>query len=602
MNARDYSLTLARAVQSDLTALPPHHADVVMMVDDEPIMTDLIESHLAEAGYDGFVACNDPTQAMSMLRRLKPGVLLLDLMMPRLSGFEILGMVRADPELAYTPVIVLTATNSPAAKLQALEVGATEFLTKPVDASELVLRLRNTLALKREQDRLANVDGPTGLPNRAAFLRMLQGMARRDAVEPLAVLHLQIEAAREMRETLGQAATDRLLHAVSRRLTHCVRHGALAQNCWDVLLDGESDGIARVGSDEFVLVLRQLGGPDDATRMAKVVLAEFAQPFTLDGLQVLATPCIGIAMLPEDGNDAERLLQYADQACSQARQQGRGRCAFFSPELNARSIERLTLGHQLGPGIEQGELRLFYQPKVDLRSGRITGAEALVRWQHPQLGLLAPTRFIGLAEESGLVVRLGDWVLREACRQCAEWARSGRQIDMAVNVSRAQLEDGARFVATARAALEEAGLPPERLCIELTESQLMGDAESTLALLQQIKALGVSVAIDDFGTGYSSLSYLKRFPVDELKVDRSFIMDLDAAAGDRERAILQTIVSLGHSLGMGIVAEGVETLAQLEAVKAAGCEVFQGFLFSKPVPAEEWNSVWTSAGRGSVGQ
>ena len=558
---------------------------LVMMVDDEALLTDVIQSHLEDAGYSRFVSCNDPVNALSLIASHRPDILLLDLMMPRVSGFDILDAVRADPELQYIPIIVLTAASDPATKLRALEIGATEFLAKPVDASELVLRVRNTLAFKQYQDRLAYEDAVTGLPNRSRFVRRvdetLPALLARKA--NMALLHITCGQFRTTRDTLGSRAADSLLRQASHRLSQVqgveTGHDAASRLHAEPLL------AARVGDQDFALVQTDLAHADGAALLAKEVLQAFSAPFEVEGHEIFLTPSVGISLAPTDGQYAEALLNSANLACAKSiNSNGKSRYEFFSEELTARSLERLTVTNQLRRALENEELRLHYQPKVCLRTGRIVGAEALVRWQHPEHGLLLPGRFIGVAEESGLIGPLGEWVTREAIRQATTWYRQGMDtLTISINASRPQFEEGT-LCPLLYDLLTQTQLPPEWLIVELTESLLVNDAHKAMQQMQQIRSLGVSLSIDDFGTGYSSLSYLKRFPANELKIDRSFIIDLQTHVTDR--AIAETIVTLGHSLGMKVVAEGVETSDQMQILQNMGCDVFQGFLFSKAVPPE----------------
>jgi EAL domain-containing protein (putative c-di-GMP-specific phosphodiesterase class I) len=291
-------------------------------------------------------------------------------------------------------------------------------------------------------------------------------------------------------------------------------------------------------------------------------------------------------MAPTDGRDFATLLQGAELALTRVRQQGMLTYGFASPEAGARSYERMALGFQLRGATQRDELRLHYQPKVDLSTGRIVGAEALVRWEHPQHGLLSPGRFIPLAEELGIVGQIGEWVLQAACQEAASWARAGRPgLKIAVNIAMPMFV-GDRFVNLVTQATRSTGLSPDLLVLELTESMLMDDAPGAIALMHELKAIGVALSIDDFGTGYSSLSYLKRFPIDELKVDRSFVADLPG--GPADTAIVKTIVALGQSLGMTVTAEGVETDPQRDLLRQLGCDLYQGFVFSKPVPAADF--------------
>lgn len=566
----------------------PWDEALVMMVDDEELLTDVIQTHLEDAGYMRFVACNEPTEALTLIKARRPDVLLLDLMMPKVSGFDILAAVRADPDLQYTPVVVLTAASDPATKLRALELGATEFLAKPVDASELVLRMRNTLAFKRYQDRLAYVDHVTGLANRDRFTRRLEGLlphtlARRDGA--MGLLHLSCDQVRQTRETLGPRAADSLLRQVALRLA-----GLLASLPGMARLSTEALDLARVGDHDFALLIPDLAHAENAADLAKQCLQALAEPIEVDGHPIFLSASIGIALAPADGRHADSLLKSADMACSKAlASNGKTRYEFFSEEMTARSLERLTLTHQLRRALERDELRLHYQPKVCLQTGTIKGAEALVRWQHPEHGLLLPGRFITVAEESGLIGDIGAWVLDEACRQARLWREEGLEhLKIAVNVARPQFEDG-QLCTRLQHLLKSTGLPPSWLMMELTESMLVQDAAKALQQMHDLRALGVGLSIDDFGTGYSSLSYLKRFPASELKIDRSFIIDLPKH--DKDRAIVQTVVTLGHSLGMDVVAEGIETPEQHRILQHIGCDVFQGFLFSKAVPPEQFDAL-----------
>ncbi len=563
----------------------PAASAVIMMVDDEPLITEVTQTYLEEAGYRHFVACHDPREALALMRLHRPAMVMLDLMMPQVSGFEVLEQARADEQLKYTPIVVLTSASGPETKLRALELGATEFLSKPVDPSELVLRVRNTLAFKLYQDRLANLDTVTGVSNRQTFTRDLrEAMVRcTEHDSQLALLQVDLEQFRQTRETLGPQAADALLKAIARRLAQILRIHLGSNGAPLHMADGR---IGRLGNQEFGVLLKPLSNPKSAATLAERVLSELSRPFIVQGHQIFVTPAVGIALFPSDGLEAESLIRNADLACSKAAQGGRQSYAFFSEELTVRSLERLTLTNELRRALGNDELRLHYQPKLCVKTGRIIGAEALVRWQHPEHGLLPPGRFIPLAEESDLIVDVGAWVLATACREAARWSHAGLgSIKVAVNVSKAQFESG-KLYELLRLCLAESGLPPSSLMIEITESVLVSDSEGTRDLMSLITELGVALSIDDFGTGYSSLSYLKRLPVGELKVDRSFIVDLLHSREDV--AIVRTVVALGQSLGMAVVAEGVESEDQLDALRDLGCDHYQGFYFSKALPNEQF--------------
>ncbi len=558
----------------------------VMMVDDEPLMTELIQAHLEDEGYSNFVSTNDPHQTMALLARNEPGVVLLDLMMPGLSGFDLLELIRGQRAFRYIPVIVLTAATGSETKLRALQLGATDFLSKPVDASELVLRVRNALAFRQYHTRMVNFDVATGLPNQRLFERSL-GAVLDNARLPagsVALLNVTVPDCREVRETFGQTAADRLAKTLAERLSRISElHAAGLPS--EMRLD-RGPSVARLSGEAFAILLEGMASAESVEAVAKQIVSELSAAVPHGDHEVVPTPCIGIAVAPNDGETAEALLTAAEIARTQAQQRGGAGYMFFSAELSARSLERLTLGSQLRHAVARGELRLHYQPKVDIRTGRINGAEALLRWQHPEHGLVQPGRFISLAEELGLIGEIGNWVIGRACHDASRWLRQGLgEIKIAVNVAQPQFVDGL-LCTVLRKALAASGLPARLLVVELTESMLMGDAAAALATIHEMKEIGISLSIDDFGTGYSSLSYLKRLPVDELKIDRSFVMDLPG--GPADVAIVRTIVSLGHNLGMRVVAEGVETDEQLQTLRMLDCDTFQGFLFSRPLAEDRF--------------
>lgn len=558
----------------------------VMMVDDEPLMTDLIQAYLEDAGYANFVVTNDPRQAMDLLRREDPGVLLLDLMMPHISGFELLTQIRGDRTLRYTPVIVLTAATGADAKLRALQLGVTDFLSKPVDESELVLRLRNTLAFHQYHKRLVDFDAVTGLANQRLFDRTVEDMVlRRGLVGGLvALFSINVPQCRQLRDSAGQNAADGLAQTIARRLERFASE-YLQQS---VLASGSERGnrVARLGTANFCVVREGLADTEAAENIAKRILALLGEPLMVGQHELAPGAWIGVALSPADGDLSEELRKSAALAMAQAQQQTHPTFLFASAELNARSYERLALGSALRGAAQRGELRLHYQPKLDVTGNRIIGAEALVRWHHPDMGLIAPLRFITLAEELGLIHDIGRWVMQTACRDCAQWTRDGLgDLKVAINVAKPQFERGG-LRDDLRAEMAAAGLRPAQVVVELTESMLMDDVDNSRAMMHELKDLGVTLSIDDFGTGYSSLSYLKSFPLDELKIDRSFINDLPDAASDV--AIVRAVIDLGHSLGMSVIAEGIETVGQLACIQKLGCDNYQGFLFSRPVPVDQF--------------
>ena len=558
----------------------------IMMVDDEPLMTDLIQTYLEDEGYANFVTTNDPRDALALLRREEPGVLLLDLMMPQMSGFEVLEAMRAEPAFRYTPVIVLTASTGADAKLRALRLGATDFLAKPVDASELVLRVRNTLAYRQYHVRLINFDAATGLPKEHLFDRSINVLLeqREHVGGSVALFGIDVPEYRQLRETVGQAAADRLAQTLARRMDRFANdHSALCKAGEPVT---PAARVGRLGADHFGLLVD--GQPDAAAIevLAKHLVALLSEPIDLGAHDIVATPWLGVAVAPADGTSAEVMRKGAEMAATHARSRGVARYEFASAELNVRLYERLKLGSQLRGAVQRGELLLHYQPKMDMATDGVVGAEALVRWQHPERGLLQPGQFIALAEELGLIAGIGEWVIRQACHDAAAWMQAGYSgLKLAINVAKPQFmsSDLCRVL---RRATADAGIPAAQIVIELTESMLMDNVMNAIALMHEMKDLGVTLSIDDFGTGYSSLSYLKRFPLDELKIDRSFVTDLPGRSADV--AIARTVIELGHSLGMTVTAEGVEKQAQHDCLAALGCDMYQGYLYSEPLPGDEF--------------
>ncbi len=425
-------------------------------------------------------------------------------------------------------------------------------------------------------NRLANYDSLTGLPNRALLQDRLDQaiaqaqLAKRGEPRHVALMFLDLNRLKQVNDSLGHAWGDRVIQLTAERLAALV---------------GPQVTISRHVGDQFALLFSQLNGSRAAAAMAERLLQVVQEPLVLEDQNISMTASIGISLFPDDGDDSAALLRNGDSALHHAKQSGRGNFQFYRDEMNAASLERLVFEQSLRHALERGELELFYQPQFAFADGRLVGMEALLRWRHPTLGLVPPDRFIPLAEETGLIVPIGRWVLQEACRQALAWSRQFQApLRMAVNLSANQFdaEDLAKVV---RAALQQSGLPPAQLELELTESTLMRDADLATSTLRELKGLGVLLAVDDFGTGYSSLTYLRRFPLDTLKIDRSFVLDMERDAN--AKAITQAVVALGRSLGLTTVAEGVETPEQQTILRDLQCTLAQGYLFSRPVPAQD---------------
>jgi diguanylate cyclase (GGDEF)-like protein/PAS domain S-box-containing protein len=435
-------------------------------------------------------------------------------------------------------------------------------------------------------------DSLTGLPNRQFFNEQFEhslALAQRLKL-PLAVLVLDIDRFQRINDTFGHGVGDRLLKETAARLSRTLRDADYLSRAADA---PDAHNVARLGGDEFTIMLASLAQAEDVAKVARRLLEAVAQPLQFDGQEVVVTASVGIAVYPADGTDTETLLGNADSAMYFAKEQGKNDYQFFSASMNARSFQKLSLENDLRKALERGELVLHYQPKVDAGNGRIAGVEALVRWNHPELGMVSPADFIPLAEETGLIVPIGEWVLGEACRQLAIWHAAGFD-DLTVAVNMASPNFAQKdFVERVRASIRAAGITPGGVEIEVTESVLMQDVEATIATLKALKHAGLRLSVDDFGTGYSSLSYLKRFPIDILKIDRSFVRDV---IGNREdAAITSAIIALARSLDMQVVAEGVETAQQAAFLRHKGCHLMQGYFFGHPVAAAEMGALLTAS-------
>jgi diguanylate cyclase (GGDEF)-like protein/PAS domain S-box-containing protein len=437
--------------------------------------------------------------------------------------------------------------------------------------------------IKEAQDKLeytAHHDALTGLPNRLLFRdRLEQALAAaRRTGESVALLFVDLDRFKLINDTLGHDAGDLLLQAVAQRLVGCLR---------------EEDTVARMGGDEFVVIQKGVCHPDDAALLATRMLTEINRPLSLAGHEIVVSLSIGISLYPLDGGDTSALLKNADAAMYRAKEKGRNCYQYYANEMSGAGLERLELESDLCQALQRAELQVHYQPQVDLASGRIVGAEALVRWQHAARGMIPPAVFIPMAEDNGMIGHIGDWVLNTACADARAWQLAGLPpLRVAVNVSGRQIGND-HVVDKVAAALKNSGLAPQFLEVEVTESVVMQDAAQAISTLHALQDMGVALAIDDFGTGYSSLSYLKRFPINKLKIDKSFIDGLEDAPDDA--AIAVAIIAMAHSLGHTVIAEGVETEAQVEFLRAHGCDEMQGYFFSCPVPVEQFVEILKSA-------
>lgn len=445
-------------------------------------------------------------------------------------------------------------------------------LRRQVESLEHVVtaRTEGLEAANRQLRHLATHDALTGLPNRVLFEdRLAQAIAHADRdAHQCAVMVLDLDRFKLVNDSLGHRAGDELLNEVAHRLTGVVR---------------SVDTVARMGGDEFMLIVNPVSERQDAVELARRAIATLAAPIRISGVDLHTSSSVGIAFYPADSASAESLIAHADAAMYCAKQRGRNNLQCFEPGMDRITRERVKLESDLHEALARQQFELYYQPKVDTATECIHSAEALIRWRHPERGLIMPNDFIPIAEECGLIVAIGEWVLREASRECKAWQREGlAPMRVAVNVTASQFRHG-NLLSVIREAVADVGLEPRYLELEITESAVMTNPEESAGILEQLSRMGVLVSVDDFGTGYSSMSYLRRFPIDKLKIDRGFVKDLMTRAEDA--SIVQAIISLAHSLRLKVVAEGVETPEQLDSLRSMGCDQYQGFHFSAPLPA-----------------
>ncbi len=496
--------------------------------------------------------------------------IITDLHLPDSDGIDTLRELAAvAPEV---PLIVLTHCDDDPFALELLKHGAQDYLVKGQSGGPLILKTIRYAIERKESDQhfafLSHYDKLTGLANRELFRdRLHQAMSRSERAGKLvALLFLDLDRFKSVNDTLGHLAGDELLVEVASRLKTCVR---------------KSDTIARLGGDEFTVILEGLDAPADAEIVCRKIIRSLEAPLMLQNHEIYVTTSIGVTFFPSDDIDLNGLLRNADAAMYRAKEEGRNKFHLFTADLSARAVKRMGIESALRHAVDRQEFFVVYQPKISVQTGEVLGAEALLRWENPQRGLVSPVDFIPVAEDTGLIVTIGEWVLRRACADIRKWHAAGfEHVSVAVNLSARQFRHG-ELVEVVRQALQESGIAPRQLELEITESLLMDDTEASQVALNELKALGTSIYLDDFGTGYSSLAYLKKFPIDGLKIDSSFIRDLPGDA-DGE-AITQAILALSQALRLKVVAEGVENEAQFDFLRRAGCGVVQGYYFSKPL-------------------
>ena len=568
----------------------------ILVIEDEEFVRENIVELLDAEGFE-VISAENGHDGVDLAKVMVPDLILCDVMMPGLDGYSVLAALRQESLTAAVPFIFLTAKATKADFRQGMELGADDYLTKPFTRAELLgaitSRLKKQTAVqqryhtelqqaKEQLNYLIHNDSLTKLPNRLALRDRFKQVQPTDSSNEqlVTVLSVGLDRFNQINDNLGHAVGDLLIKAVAERLTACVADG---------------NTVARLTADQFAIILANTQHKKEAGIIAETILESLSQTFALAGQEIFITASIGIALYPRDGTEIEQLLNHANTAMAKAKQQGGDQYEFYTPALNIGSSDRLALQTGLRHALERQELQVYYQPQLDLKTGQIIGAEALVRWQHPERGLVSPDKFIPIAEQTGLIIPIGEWVLHTACRQIKNWQTAGfPSLRIAVNLSsrqfsqidlRKQLVD----------ILMETGLDPKYIELELTESMLVQNTEVAIRRLNALKSLGVQIAIDDFGTGYSSLSYLQQFPFDILKIDRCFIRNI--TENSNNAAITRAIIEMAKSLNLKLIAEGVETPSELSFVCRHQCDGMQGFLFSRPVPAQEFEQFLTSGKR-----
>ena len=575
-------------------------AKILVCDDDQNVR--LLTRQCLEADDMEVVEAADGLEAIDVFIAERPDLVFLDVEMPGMTGLEVCQRIRKMPQGESIPIMIVTGSDDRRSIDQGFEAGATQYKTKPVNWSLLgrdvqyMLRASNAFnALKRQEDRLrylAYYDPLTSLPNRRSFNEQLNRILKRSQRHNTnaALLFIDLDHFKRINDSIGHARGDRLLVEIAKRLTLELREDdAINYFTTNSAEEGESEPdvsteIARLGGDEFTVVLSDVERPSDIEIVAKRILNSLSEPIALQSHNPVVTPSIGIAIFPQDGTDPDTLVRNADTAMYVAKAEGRACFRFYDEDMNARAVEQLKMEEELRHAMRNDELELRYQPQVDTRTGTVVSMEALVRWKHPTRGMVSPVEFIPVAESTGQIIELGEWVMGEVARNCLHWATLGLQeFRVGINISPLQFNQK-NLPEWIQSFLKESGLPAHRLELEQTESAIMNDAETNIAKLAELKSMGLELAVDDFGTGYSSLSYLKRFPIDTLKIDQSFVADLDSPDG---AAIVDAILALSKTLNLRSIAEGIEDTHQLAYLVNKGCDLLQGYYFARPIYPEE---------------
>ncbi|HWL27210.1 MAG TPA: EAL domain-containing protein [Ureibacillus sp.] len=557
----------------------------ILLVDDRPENLLTLEAILEKDDYH-LMKASSGEEALKYLMKYDFAAILLDVQMPGMDGFGTAKIIKAREKTKNIPILFITANNMDTEHIfMGYSVGAIDYILKPFNPIILKAKVEGFVEIYRMKQKLiqqadalaernsvieymAFHDGLTDLPNR----RMLkdQLLLKLDQAkkmkQTLGIMYLDLDRFKYINDSLGHIVGDKLLQEVARRLSSSVREG---------------DFVARVGGDEFNIMLPETDR-ENALEVAEHILNSFKQPFFIDNYELFITTCIGLSIFPYDGEDSVSLLRNADAALYRAKEQGKNKYKVFHSGMNIQSYRTFLMQNDLRKASERGEFTLVYQPRVDIESGKITSAEALLRWNHPSWGTISPVEFIPIAEEISLIVEIGEWVLREVCEQINSWKEKGiSPVRIAINFSAQQFSQK-HLIKHIQQILTETEVNPELLEIEITESAILGNEDIILQTLQRLKKMGIRISLDDFGTGYSSLNYLRRFPIDTIKIDKSFIQDISENKNE-SKAIVESITNLAKKLNMSIIAEGVETEEQLDVLKEYDCQEFQGYLCSPPI-------------------
>ena len=563
----------------------------ILVIEDVEALREEIMETLSYEGFDVLGAENG-IFGVQMAKTYLPSLIICDIAMPELDGYGTLVALRQEPKTSMIPFIFLTAMTEKADMRQAMQLGADDYLTKPFTSVELLGAIASRLqkynlvkdhyydeikVVGERFEYLSHHDGLTKLPNRVLFHESLTQAVLHAKInnKSLALLFLDMDNFNIINNTLGNDIGDRLFIAIAERLK---RYTA------------PCDMVARIQGDEFAMIISGVTDTPSIKLETQKILDLLSRPYHLYGHEVFITSSIGITIFPEDHQEVEGLIKNAELAMYYAKANNRNSYKLYTPDLNVQSSEYMALANSLYRAIDRNEIRVFYQPLVNLKSGKIVGAEALVRWQHPELGLIMPSKFIPVAEQTGLILRLSEVILYLVCEQMRSWREAGINYGfVAVNLSSQHFRPDTNLIEFVKKLLQETNTEPAHLELELTEGIIMQNAEYTIQVLSQLQEIGVKVAIDDFGTGYSSLSYLKHFPVNILKIDRCFVQDITTDSHDA--TISLAIIDLAHSLSLKVIAEGVETAEQMQFLKEHDCDQFQGYFFSPPLPAPEFEQM-----------